>query len=98
MKFNIIAEKLRQKINTLSAGERTRLMFALINIIQPNLLILDEPTIFIDIEAILALEKGLKSFQGACIVVTHDQQLKTNIPFNKIWKAEKGKGGKIKII
>ncbi len=63
----------RQKIRTLSGGERSRLQLALVMLRQPNLLILDEPTNNLDIASVEALEKALDDFDGAALIVSHDR-------------------------
>ncbi len=70
----------------LSPGERTRLLTCIINLKKPNLLVLDEPTNHMDIEAIESIEKGLSKFSGTLIIVSHDQFFLKNIGVNKTWK------------
>ncbi|MFN7142978.1 MAG: ABC-F family ATP-binding cassette domain-containing protein [Myxococcota bacterium] len=60
---------------TLSGGERVRTLLARLMLLQYNVLILDEPTNHMDLEAISALRDGIEAYQGTCIFVTHDRDL-----------------------
>ena len=62
-------------VNTLSGGERSRLMLAKLLLEKPSLLLLDEPTNHLDTDAIVWLENYLKSWQGAVVIVSHDRWL-----------------------
>lgn len=61
-----------QKIEALSGGEKNILQLAKIASIQANLLLLDEPTSHLDTYSQIALEKALKNFQGAILMISHD--------------------------
>lgn len=60
-------------IKSFSGGEKTRIAFAKLLMIEPDLLILDEPTNHMDIEIIEWLEDYLKNYSGAVLVITHDK-------------------------
>ena len=62
-----------QYIETLSGGEKTRLALAKLLLEKPNLLILDEPTNYLDVETLTWLEGYLKYYSGAILVVSHDR-------------------------
>ena len=64
---------LNQSYNDLSGGEKTLIQLAKVLIVKPDLLLLDEPTNHLDIERIEWLEKYIKSFQGASVIVSHDR-------------------------
>ena len=72
-RFGFSGDKVFQKIGDLSGGERARLVFATLTVDAPNLLILDEPTNHLDIEMRESLIASLTSYQGAVILITHDQ-------------------------
>jgi len=48
-------------------------MLAIATLDKPNLLILDEPTNHLDIESIEAVEAGLRAYDGALVIVSHDE-------------------------
>jgi ATPase subunit of ABC transporter with duplicated ATPase domains len=60
---------------SLSPGERTRALVALLAPRGANALVLDEPTNHLDLEAIEELEAALAAFDGAVVLVTPDRRL-----------------------
>jgi ATPase subunit of ABC transporter with duplicated ATPase domains len=68
-------EERMKPTDTLSGGERVRLLLANLMRTKDNVLVLDEPTNHLDLQAIAALGEGLSRYEGTAIVVTHDQQL-----------------------
>ena len=64
---------LMQNYNKLSGGEKTLVQLAKVLLLKPGLLLLDEPTNHLDINKIEWLEKYIKSFKGACVIVSHDR-------------------------
>lgn len=73
-----------KKINVLSGGEKSRVLLGKILASSCNLLLLDEPTHHLDLESIEALKTALESFKGAYIFVTHNEDILSALPFNKI--------------
>lgn len=69
-------ELLEQKVSTLSGGERVRLLLACILMSEepPQLLILDEPTNHLDLDSIKCIEEALDQYEGAILVVSHDDR------------------------
>jgi ATP-binding cassette subfamily F protein 2 len=64
-----------QVMNQLSAGQKARIVFAIIAHEKPHLLLLDEPTNPLDMESIDALARCLQKFKGGVIVISHDMRL-----------------------
>jgi len=86
-KFGFKKEEYSRKISTFSGGERTRIAFAKLLMIKPDLLILDEPTNHMDIQIIEWLEDYLKQYSGAVLVITHDKYF-INKVVNKIYEID----------
>ena len=62
-----------KKINVVSGGEKSRVMLGKILIESANLLLLDEPTNHLDLDSCDSLLSAIKSFEGAVLMVTHDE-------------------------
>ncbi|HEM6007709.1 TPA: ABC-F family ATP-binding cassette domain-containing protein [Streptococcus suis] len=82
-------DKSQQKVANLSGGERVRLSLAKVLLTDANLLILDEPTNFLDLTAIEALERFLKEYQGSVLVISHDQDFVDKVAKNN-WRIRDG--------
>lgn len=65
-------EILSQEIGTLSGGEQNMLQLAKISVSNANMLLLDEPTSHLDTYSQIALEKAIKNYNGAILMVSHD--------------------------
>lgn len=68
-------DDVHKPIKTLSGGERVKVALAKLIVSDANMLILDEPTNFLDIEAIEALESLLLAYPSTVLFVSHDQRL-----------------------
>ncbi|MCD2137581.1 ribosomal protection-like ABC-F family protein [Salinicoccus halitifaciens] len=66
-------DEVTKPLHDLSGGEATRVSLALMFVRPSNVLILDEPTNFIDLDTIEALEKFIDAYKGTVIVTSHDK-------------------------
>lgn len=87
--FGFSHEKTLEKVATFSGGEKARLSLALMIFQKPNLIVLDEPTNHLDMETRDALDIALQEFEGALILVTHDQHLLSSIVDQFWWLHDK---------
>ena len=71
----------------MSGGEQVRAKLAVLSNISSNILILDEPTNHLDVRAKEALKKALIEYEGAIILVSHEQDFASAI-CNKIFDAK----------
>lgn len=60
-------------ISSLSGGQKTRLALCKLLLTTPDILVLDEPTNYLDIETLTWLERYLHNYTGAVLVVSHDR-------------------------
>jgi len=72
-KFDLGADDVLRRAGSLSPGERTRAVLALLSARGVNCLVLDEPTNHLDVEAIEELERALAGYEGTVVLVTHDR-------------------------
>ncbi len=79
-----------QKVNELSGGERSRLLFIGLTLANYHFLMLDEPTNHLDLEGKEELFETLKNFQGGALVVSHDRKL-IESSCNRFWLVANGK-------
>lgn len=84
--FMFRADAALQVVGTLSGGQMLRAGLACVlgGDTPPTLLILDEPTNHLDIEAIEVVEAGLRAFDGALLVVSHDRVFLENIGIGRV--------------
>jgi len=73
--FGFNKDKIFEKAKLLSGGEKTRLAILKLLLSPCNVLILDEPTNYLDITIIESFEKALQKFKGTIILVSHDRYL-----------------------
>ena len=71
--FELKGAYLAGPVARLSGGWQTRLKLAALLLHDPNLLMLDEPTNFLDLRTQILLEHFLRDFRGACLIVSHDR-------------------------
>jgi ATP-binding cassette subfamily F protein 3 len=63
------------RCDTLSGGEKARLLFALAAFHAPHVLVLDEPTNHLDVDSREALIMAINDFEGAVILISHDRHI-----------------------
>ena len=90
-KFGIGANEVDRHTGTLSPGERTRLVLALLMASGTNCLVLDEPTNHLDLPAIEQLEIALEQFRGTVLLVTHDRELLRSVRLTRTVQLEAGR-------
>lgn len=74
-------------VESMSGGERTRLMLSKLLVQAPNLLILDEATNHLDFKMLAWLEEYLTGYKGAIITVSHDRYFLDKVT-KKTWELE----------
>ncbi|KAB2699552.1 energy-dependent translational throttle protein EttA [Ochrobactrum sp. Kaboul] len=78
-------------VTKLSGGERRRVALCKLLLSKPDLLLLDEPTNHLDAETTAWLEKHLREYQGAVLLITHDRYFLDNVT-GWILELDRGRG------
>merc|ERR1712072_1381763 len=78
-----------QKMGLLSGGQKSRVAFACLGLTNPHILVLDEPSNHLDIEAMDALSIALKNFEGGVLMVCHDVTMLQNV-CTSLWVCDNG--------
>ena len=73
-KFMFAEDKQLQRVGSLSGGEKTRLSIACLTGKDNNLLILDEPTTYLDVMSQRIILEALKEYKGTMIIVSHEPE------------------------
>ncbi|KAI1131082.1 P-loop containing nucleoside triphosphate hydrolase protein [Nemania abortiva] len=87
--FGITGTTGLQKMEVLSGGQKSRVAFACLALTQPHILVLDEPSNHLDIEAMDALSEALNEFQGGVLMVSHDVTMLQTV-CKSLWVCENG--------
>lgn len=77
-------------MNKVSGGEATRISLALLFVKPSNVIVLDEPTNFIDLKMIEALETFINAYRGMVIVTSHDNEFISRVA-DEVFKIENHK-------
>ena len=75
--FELKGDYLNGPVKDLSGGWQTRVKLAALLLHEPNLLMLDEPTNFLDLRTQILLEHFLVNFTASCLIVSHDRAFPT---------------------
>lgn len=84
-----IKDDVHKICGALSGGERVRAELARLMLGPFNLLILDEPTNFMDVESVMAVEEALRAYQGPVLLISHDQNLVKAVA-DEVWALNNG--------
>jgi len=82
--FGITGDRQTTKMYTMSDGLKTRVVFALLALLNPHILLLDEPTNHLDMECIDSLADAINAFDGGLVLVSHDFRLISQVA-RDIW-------------
>lgn len=87
--FGITGTTGLQKMALLSGGQKSRVAFACLSLTNPHILVLDEPSNHLDVEAMDALSDALRNFQGGVLMVSHDVTMLANV-CKRLWVCDNG--------
>ncbi len=87
--FLLTSEHIDKKIGGLSEGQKGLVAFARLVLMQPGLLILDEPTNHINFRHIPVIAKALDSYEGAMVLVSHVPEFVEQIRIDEVLDLEK---------
>ncbi|MEP4484819.1 MAG: ABC-F family ATPase [Halioglobus sp.] len=73
------SEDFLKPVNVCSGGEKNRLLFGKLMMLDTNVLIMDEPTNHLDMESIEALNLALEHYDGTLIFVSHDREFVSSL-------------------
>jgi len=88
-KFDLKDEKLESLISSLSGGYQMRVKLSAMLLKKPNIILLDEPTNYLDLSTTLLLEKFLVDYNGAYLIISHDRNFIKNT-CNEVLEIERG--------
>lgn len=77
--FGFPESERKRPLSEFSGGQRTKIAFAKLLLSKPDILLLDEPTNHLDVDAIKWLERYLKEYPKAVVVVSHDRMFLDNV-------------------
>ncbi|MEF0939395.1 ABC-F family ATP-binding cassette domain-containing protein [Rhizobium sp. BR 362] len=99
-RFMFRAEAALQIVSTLSGGQLLRAGLACVlgGPAPPSLLILDEPTNHLDIDSIAAVEVGLRAYDGALLVVSHDEVFLKDIDISRRLELPAGLSRQVSVV
>lgn len=89
--FNFSGDKLRQKVQTLSPGERSRLELCKLCLTGANTLLLDEPTNHLDVATKKVMAKSLNDYGGTLLIVSHDLEFLKHLGIERMLMLPSGR-------
>ncbi|MCI5051390.1 MAG: ATP-binding cassette domain-containing protein [Candidatus Pacebacteria bacterium] len=89
--FLITSELINNKIGTLSEGQKGLVAFAQLVLLEPGLLVLDEPTNHINFRHLPVIAQALHDYEGGMIVISHDEEFMEDIRIDEIFDLGKQK-------
>ena len=87
--FLFSGDDAEKKVKVLSGGEKSRLILAKLLIDPPNFLLLDEPTTHLDVDAVDALVRALKNYEGTIVFISHDIYFVSSVA-NNVFEIKNG--------
>ncbi|KAF2401720.1 ARM repeat-containing protein [Trichodelitschia bisporula] len=88
--FGLDAELVsHSRMKGLSGGQRVKCVLAAGTWQRPHLIVLDEPTNYLDRDSLGALSKALKAFEGGVIIITHSEEFTRNLT-EEVWAVNNG--------
>ena len=73
-RFQLKGDQLDARVTSLSGGYQTRVKLTSMLLREPNFLILDEPSNYLDLKTLILLEEFLQDFDGGFLIVSHDRE------------------------
>jgi elongation factor 3 len=89
--FGLDAELVsHSRMRGLSGGQRVKVVLAACSWQRPHVIVLDEPTNYLDRDSLGALSKAIKSFEGGVVIITHSREFTENLT-EEVWSVMDGK-------
>jgi elongation factor 3 len=89
--FGLDAELVsHSRMRGLSGGQRVKVVLAACSWQRPHLIVLDEPTNYLDRDSLGALSKAIKAFEGGVIIITHSAEFTKDLT-EEVWAVMDGK-------
>jgi elongation factor 3 len=89
--FGLDAELVsHSRMRGLSGGQRVKVVLSACSWQRPHLIVLDEPTNYLDRDSLGALSKALKKFEGGVIIITHSAEFTKDLT-EEVWAVMDGK-------
>ena len=79
------------RLRDLSAGELRRLLLAVLVNSPSRILVLDEPTNYLDFDALDVVEEALRAYRGTLLMVTHDRYFADRVGVTRRWQIADGR-------